>query len=225
MHTKKTHQSILLISINDKVKNAMIHSLGKKEYAIDYVKNEDIGLAKAIHFSYNFIIYDKNNLNHPNQFIKTIRSNCVVTPIIVLADKLYKTLKMECLESGADMLVDKREMEFTFAQIKAFIRRFSPEKEENILVQNLQLNGNKLEAIYKNKKIPLRKKEFALLAYLASHPNTVFSRNHLYEMIWNKRKLKSNTIDTHINILRKKLGETTNTFIRTIHAKGYAIII
>ncbi len=203
----------------------IIHNLEKKEYRIDYVKNEDIGLAKAIHFSYSFIIYDKNHLNHPVEFIKTVRDNNVITPIIVLASKLYETLKIECLESGADMLVDKREMEFTFAQIKAFIRRFSPEKEENILVQNLQLNGNKLEAIYKNKKIPLRKKEFSLLAYLASHPNTVFSRDHLYQIIWNKQKLKSNTVDTHINLLRKKLGENTSTLIRTIHAKGYAIIV
>jgi DNA-binding response OmpR family regulator len=221
MHKKK----ILLLSIDDTIKSSILDSLGKKEYDMDYVKNEDIGLAKAIHLSYDFIVYDKNNLNHPEKFIKIIRDNTVTTPIILLVNKLYKTIKIECLEAGADILVDKTELEFAFVQIKAFIRRFSPEKEENILVKNLQLNGNKLEAIYKNKKIPLRKKEFALLAYLASHPNTVFSRDHLYKTIWNKENLKSNTIDTHINLLRKKLGETTNAFIRTIHAKGYAIII
>lgn len=78
---------------------------------------------------------------------------------------------------------------------------------------NVYLNGT---------KISFPKKEFELLLLLASNPRKVFKRDEILNTIWSKdyHPKDSRSLDVHIRMLRKKLGDH---FITTLRGVGYKL--
>lgn len=73
-------------------------------------------------------------------------------------------------------------------------------------------------------EINLTGKEFNLLLFLARHPNQVFSKKYLFEMIWHLDALgELATVTVHVNRLRDKLNEVEPEFtaIETVWGNGY----
>ncbi len=69
------------------------------------------------------------------------------------------------------------------------------------------------------KEMILPKKEFELLELLMSKPEKVFTREEIFNKIWdNAAIVGERTIDVHIRKLREKIGEG---FIRTVKGIGY----
>ena len=67
--------------------------------------------------------------------------------------------------------------------------------------------------------INLPKKEFELLALLASKPNKVFKREDILNQVWgNDVIVGGRTIDVHIRKLREKIGENC---LKTVKGVGY----
>ena len=69
--------------------------------------------------------------------------------------------------------------------------------------------------------IPLQlpRKEFDLLALLASKPNTVFKREYILTNVWGTDVIVGDrTIDVHIRKIREKIGDS---YIQTIKGVGY----
>ena len=65
------------------------------------------------------------------------------------------------------------------------------------------------------------RKEFELLALLASSPGKVFSREMLLQSIWGSDVVViDRTIDVHIRKIREKLGDDAPS-IETIKGVGY----
>ena len=63
------------------------------------------------------------------------------------------------------------------------------------------------------------KKEFELLALLASKPNKVFKREDILNQVWgNDVIVGGRTIDVHIRKLREKIGENC---LKTVKGVGY----
>jgi two-component system alkaline phosphatase synthesis response regulator PhoP len=68
-------------------------------------------------------------------------------------------------------------------------------------------------------ELSLPKKEFELLALLASQPGRVFTRENILSNVWgNDVIVGDRTIDVHIRKLREKLGDD---FFKTIKGVGY----
>lgn len=74
--------------------------------------------------------------------------------------------------------------------------------------------------IYKSgESIHLPKKEFELLALLASRPDVVFERDYILEKVWGTDIVVGDrTIDVHIRKLREKIGDS---YIQTVKGIGY----
>lgn len=75
-----------------------------------------------------------------------------------------------------------------------------------------------------SQEISLTGKEFNLLVFLALHPNQVFSKKYLFEMIWHLDALgEMATVTVHVNRLRDKLNEVKPEFtaIETVWGNGY----
>jgi len=74
------------------------------------------------------------------------------------------------------------------------------------------------------KAISLTPKEFELLWLLASHPNQVFTKSHLLEIIWDSTyEGDENTVNVHIRRLREKIEDNPSKpdFIKTVWGTGY----
>jgi DNA-binding response OmpR family regulator len=73
-----------------------------------------------------------------------------------------------------------------------------------------------------DREIELTYQEFELLAYLAGHPSTVFSRAHLLERVWHRSfETDSRTVDVHVSRLRNKLGTDYGRCLVTEYRIGY----
>jgi DNA-binding winged helix-turn-helix (wHTH) protein len=71
-------------------------------------------------------------------------------------------------------------------------------------------------------EVTLTFQEFELLAFLAAHPATVFSRADLVREVWQRDfAADSRTVDVHVSRLRHKLGPSYGRCLVTEYRVGY----
>jgi two-component system alkaline phosphatase synthesis response regulator PhoP len=125
------------------------------------------------------------------------------------------------LDAGADDYISKPvKPRVLVSRINAILRRKSvPVILEEDAVEELVINREKY-LVYKNgEPIHLPKKEFELLALLASRPDIVFERDQILEKVWGSDIVVGDrTIDVHVRKLREKIGDN---FIKTVKGIGY----
>ena len=148
-------------------------------------------------------------------------------PIIMLTARGQEIDKVVGLELGADDYVTKpfsiREL---MARVKSVLRRSSA-RAPGVDIRRfgdveVNIRGNEVRRA--GKPVELSTKEFALLAYLISHPGETLSRSRLLDAVWGFQNYPSTrTIDTHIVHLRQKLEPVPDDprFILTVHGIGY----
>jgi len=126
-------------------------------------------------------------------------------------------------EVGADDYINKPiKPRVLVSRIKALLRRGG--SIDNVVAEKVDMGGIKIDrerylVIQDGKEINLPKKEFELLALLASKPGKVFTREVILDKVWGGEVVVGDrTIDVHIRKLREKLGED---FIKTVKGIGY----
>ena len=143
-------------------------------------------------------------------------------PIIMLSARFEEHDKLFSFEIGVDDYVTKpfspREL---MARAKVIIERHQKDAKEAIRVKDLVIDIKGHEVRIAGTKLNLTPKEVDLLIYLASHPNTAFSREQLLEAIWRYDYMgDERTVDTHIKMLRHNLGAYRDRIV-TIRGMGY----
>jgi two-component system alkaline phosphatase synthesis response regulator PhoP len=123
-------------------------------------------------------------------------------------------------EAGADDYIAKPVKPRVFiSRIKALLRRQNNTSETAIDMGELLIDNERFVVVKKGEEINLPKKEFELVALLASKPGKVFTRDEILNRIWgNDVIVGDRTIDVHIRKVREKLGEDC---IRTVKGVGY----
>lgn len=130
------------------------------------------------------------------------------TPIIMLTAKDGFIDKVLGLELGADDYVtkpfNKREL---IARINAVCRRYNTKgsKDEIIEADGLTMNTTCRSLYKRGREVSLTTKEFDLLNTLMKSPGRVFTREKLFEIVWNDIICDTRTVDMHISNLREKI--------------------
>ena len=148
-------------------------------------------------------------------------------PIIMLSAKDETFDKVLGLELGADDYITKPfDPKELIARVKAVLRRGQPEQQDNDMLSfpGLTISLSRYEVLYQGKQAEMPPKEIELFYFLASHPNTVFTREQLLEKVWGFDYFgDSRTVDVHIKRLREKLTdcEDLGWSIKTVWSVGY----
>ena len=171
-------------------------------------------------------------------FCAEVKKKNLDTPIIFLTARVDSIDKVLGLELGASDYVtkpfDSREL---LARVRVRLREKSKKMSSSVGVDGtggqanveqdigilkrgeLHLDRNQYRAQLKGKPIELAKKEFELLFLMAEFPGKVFSRDELLNKIWGFDNFPTTrTVDTHVLLLRQKIGEK---YIETVRAVGY----
>jgi two-component system alkaline phosphatase synthesis response regulator PhoP len=124
---------------------------------------------------------------------------------------------------GADDYINKPiKPRVLISRIKALLRRGTnsePTKVDKIDTGGIKIDRERYVIVKDDIEISLPKKEFELLALLASKPGKVFTREVILEKVWGGDVVVGDrTIDVHVRKLREKIGED---FIKTIKGIGY----
>ncbi len=108
---------------------------------------------------------------------------------------------------------------------KILNRKFEIKKESIIKVFDINLNINRREVERFGKKQFLRNKEFQLLEFLMRNTDTLLSRQLILENVWDRNAyFITNTVDVHINSLRKKIDYSEKyKLIETVYCSGYIL--
>jgi two-component system alkaline phosphatase synthesis response regulator PhoP len=105
------------------------------------------------------------------------------------------------------------------SKVNALFRRLANEGTSIIKVGNFEIDREKYLVSFDNTEIILARKEFELVALLASKPGKVFLRNEILNRIWGTDVIVGDrTIDVHIRKIRQKLGVDC---ISTVKGVGY----
>lgn len=217
---------ILLIEDNLSVRNVLRMGLESQSFSVDEAENGEQGSYLARINKYDVIILD-NVLpkKSGDQVCREIREAGSDTPIILLSGKSDVLTKIKLLKVGADDYMTKPfSFEELVVRIKVLLRR--PQNIEDVVLKiaHIKLNIDTQEALYKDKKIYLTKKEFSLLELLMKNKERVLSRATIMEHVWDSNiNPFSNTIESHIMNLRRKIGDRDKTIITSVPGRGYKI--
>ncbi len=217
---------ILIIEDDISIRNILRLSLETKGFVVDEAGDGDTGSYLARTNSYDAILLD-NVLPKKlgGHVCKEIRESGITTPILILSGKQEVLSKIQLLNSGADDYVTKP---FSFdellARITAILRRPHHIKHNILRIKDFEINFSAQTLKKNSREIYLTRKEFSLLEFLSLHKDTVVSRGQILEHVWNMSVDPfSNTIETHIMNLRKKLKDGKRTLITSIPGRGYKL--
>jgi two-component system, OmpR family, KDP operon response regulator KdpE len=133
-------------------------------------------------------------------------------PIIVITAQDDDPTMIKALDSGADDYVVKPfGTEQVAARIRAVLRRGGRESAtaEPVRVGDLVVDERTRTATLAGRPLDLARKEFDLLALLASRAGEVVTKRELLAEVWQQPYGGSDrTVDVHLSWLRRKLGES-----------------
>lgn len=134
--------------------------------------------------------------------------------------------QITCYEAGGDDFISKPiKPKVLVTRIKALLKRAFRNEEESsdLVVGQFVINKDQYTVSKNDKPLSLVKKEFELFHLLASKPGKVFTREEIFNRIWDADVIVGDrTIDVHIRKLREKIGEEA---IATIKGVGYKFVI
>ena len=199
-------------------------------FEVDIAKDGKSGLDAALNQKHDLIILDLM-LPYINGFelCKEIRKKTEI-PILMVTAKNDDIDKVRGLGLGADdYIVKPFSPSELVARVKAHLARYERliKKEaptDDIHIRGLYINKSSRQVFINEKEVILTTKEFDLLTFLATHPNQVFSKDHIFEKIWNFDCLGDTaTVTVHIRKIREKIESTPANpqYIETIWGAGY----
>ena len=218
---------ILIIEDEKAVREMLCFTLKNNGFEILEAEDSNSALDALKENEINLIILDwmlpgKQGI----EISRIIRSSSEIKdiPIIMLTAKSDESDKVLGLESGADDYVTKpfspKEL---VARIKALLRRTAPQKDmEAVKYGNITLNPMTHKVTDGDSNVELGPTEFKLLHFFMTHPERVFSRSQLLDLVWGRNiYVEERTVDVHILRLRKSFVSDSSKCIQTVRGAGY----
>lgn len=218
-----------LLIIEDDIEqlNALAETLRSAKYAVDTAGSGEAGYALLSKNDYDLAIFDyclpdTNGL----ALCQRLRADKCLMPLLMLSVRSAPTDKAELLNNGADDYLAKPFFEAELlARVNALLRRPARENRRVLTVPGLEIDFTRRVALRLGKELPLTRNEFGLLEYLARLEGRTASRVMILDHVWEEgADIFSNTIETHIHNLRRKLATAgCHRLIKTVPGLGYAI--
>ena len=166
-----------------------------------------------------------------DQVLKAIRQDSSVPVIMLTALSEKKLISQYLLDGANDYIVKPFDLDEVFARVTVQLRQNSDKQSAEIehpdkLIQqlkNIQFDADSFEIKNSQETIRLAKKECLILQTLLRYPKKIFTKEELYELVWEDTYLPGdNTLNTHLSNLRKKLSQLDpeQEYIETIWGVG-----
>jgi DNA-binding response OmpR family regulator len=201
---------ILIVEDDLKILGAIKRGLERQSYAVDAIADGTEGLAMATSEPYDLIILDRMVPGTDGmQILKTLRESLIHTPVLLLTAKDKVLDRAEGLNAGADdYLVKPFAFVELIARVRALLRRPQTTQSTSIKSCGVELDRDTFTALRNDIAIELTAKEYALLEFLVSSPNTIHTKDSLMQHVWDyDSDILPNTVEVYIGYLRNKLDK------------------
>lgn len=223
-----TGATILVVEDEAAIREMVTLALNTAEFEVLEAANVDEALLRISEQSPDLIVLDwmlpgQSGLD----FARRLRrdESTLDIPIIILTARVEEVDKIQGLEAGADDYVTKpfspREL---IARIKALLRRSRPMADASpVRLGDLVPDPASHRVTVGDQIIGIGPTEFRLLHYFKTHPERVYSRNQLLDLVWGRNRfVGERTVDVHVLRLRKALmSHGYDRHIQTVRGTGY----
>ena len=147
-------------------------------------------------------------------------------PILMLCGSaLQGQQKVLALTRGADdYIAEPFDWEEVAAYIRARLRRPHMHKRDVVSYADVSVDVTQRKAARGGRPIDLSTREFDLLLTLVRHPEQVFTRSQLLDLVWGvDRAVTPATVETYISYLRSKVDAQGVQLIHTLRGIGYTM--
>ncbi|MES2728981.1 MAG: response regulator transcription factor [Pseudomonadota bacterium] len=220
---------ILIIEDDTKIRTYIQNGLKEAGHAVDVAEDGETGLHLASNEKYDVLVVDRMLPKLDGlSIIKTLRGSGNLTSALILSSLGDVDDRVVGLRAGGDDYLVKP---FAFIELLARLEALGKRASTSHSAQATVLKAGNLEMdllAHKVKKaghlIELQTREFRLLEYLLKFKGQLVTRTMLLEAVWDYHfDPQTSVIDVHISRLRKKLGDTGNTIIKTVRGAGYIV--
>ncbi|MEK5330377.1 response regulator transcription factor [Lysinibacillus sp. FSL W8-0992] len=224
---------ILLVEDDEDIREMVDKFLTMEGFAVTSVTNGEEAVQICLSKTFDLVILD---IMMPKldglEVLKIIREKEAL-PIIMMSAKDSDVDKALGLGLGADDYIAKpfSMLEFS-ARVKAAIRRatqYSSSMEETkvtLTIGNLVIDIVNFSVEKDQQQVKLTSKEFAILKLFITNRNRVFTKQQIYQLIWNDEYYgDENIINVHIRRLREKIEDDPSNpkYIKTLWGIGYKL--
>ena len=222
---------ILIIEDNNEIQE-ILRTLLSEEHEVIQAFSGTEGMIRFEQGDIDLILLDimlpgKNG----DQVLKAIRQDSSVPVIMLTALSDKKLISQYLLDGANDYIVKPFDLDEVFARVTVQLRQKSDKQAAEIehpdkLIQqlkNIQFDADSFEIKNSQETIRLAKKECLIFQTLLRHPKKIFTKEELYELVWEDTYLPGdNTLNTHLSNLRKKLTQLDpeQEYIETIWGVG-----
>lgn len=226
-------KKILIIEDDLNIQGIEKDYLEANSFSVSTAADGETGLKMALSGDFDLILLD---IMLPKmdglEVCRKIRAEKDI-PILLVSAKKEDLDKIKGLGFGADDYIVKpfspgELVARVIAHISRYNRLTAKEKkntdDKDITIGALKLQKASRRAYINDTEIVLTNKEFDLIYFLAKSPDTVFTKEELFNEIWNYDSMgETSTITVHVNRIRDKIKEIDPNldFIHTVWGRGY----
>ncbi len=226
---KKQDIKILLVDDEPDILEILSYNLTSEGYQVYTARNGAEGVEKARKKHPHLIILDVMMPEMDGiEACEIIRKTKGLEDTIIafLTARAEDYSQVAGFDAGADDYITKPiKPKVLISKVKALLRRLKKGEDsaaEILKVGKLVINREEYKVINRGKELILPRKEFELLALLASKPDKVFKREVILDKVWGQEVVVGGrTIDVHIRKLREKIGED---HFKTVKGVGYKFV-
>ncbi|MEO7754829.1 MAG: response regulator transcription factor [Terracoccus sp.] len=213
---------VLLAEDDPAISEPLARALRREGYDVD-VREDGPGALEGAKENPDLVLLD---LGLPEidglEVCRRIRAEGRVIPVLILTARADEVDTVVGLDAGADDYVTKPfRLAELLARVRALLRRATEAAGAGELVR---IDSEGRRAWFQERELQLTAKEFDLLRVLVREQGKVVTREQLMREIWDTAWFGSTkTLDMHISVLRRKLGDdaTSPQYIATVRGVGF----
>ncbi len=202
-------------------------------FEVSIVDNGQLAVTQALNGDFSLILLDLMLPGCNGYDVCRLIRDRIDVPILMVTARTESVDKIRGLGLGADDYIPKPfDPAELVARVKAHLSRYArltgggQGEPEVISLGNVQILPQSWKVVKDGREIKMPNREFALLKFLAEHPNTVFSKEKLFETIWGCEYMgDSATVTVHIGRIRDKVEDdpARPRLIETVWGAGYRL--
>ncbi len=234
-------QHILVVDDQENIRSALSTFLGRLGYHVETASTGLEALALVEKGEPDLVlldvVLDERDQSQMSglEICRRLRTRERFIPIIMLTS--YPEWQVESLGQGAIAFVTKpwdnnalaNQIRATLGAVSHIRREIVPadvSRSHQLQVRgDIQIDLEHFRVSRSGQQIDLTPIEFALLAFLARHPNRHWTREELLNHVWDYSWAGyERTVDRHVAALRRKLKLERDELIETVHGVGYRLL-
>ena len=202
-------------------------------FEVSVVDNGQQAVTQALTGDFSLILLDLMLPGCNGYDVCRLIRDRIDVPILMVTARTESVDKIRGLGLGADDYIPKPfDPAELVARVKAHLSRYArltgggQGEPEVISLGNVRILPQSWKVVKDGREIKMPNREFALLKFLAEHPNTVFSKEKLFETIWGCEYMgDSATVTVHIGRLRDKVEDVPAhpRLMKTVWGAGYRL--